>query len=144
MEELVKSVVVVSALGAFFALLLVVADALFNRYGEVTIDVNNGARKLKVRGGNSLLVGLMTQKIFIPSACGGRATCAYCKVKVTSGAGPVLPKARSASVDNSSLPSTAPGTQCHSKLPMRARSCARASLALLRSSSERVRAARSR
>ena len=91
MTELVTSIIVISALGAFFALLLVIADALFNRYGEVTIDVNNGARKLKVRGGNSLLISLMTQKIFIPSACGGRATCAYCKVKVKQGGGPVLP-----------------------------------------------------
>jgi Na+-transporting NADH:ubiquinone oxidoreductase subunit F len=91
MEELIKAVAVVSALGGVFALVLVIADALFNRYGDVMIDVNQGARKLKVRGGNSLLVALMTQKIFIPSACGGRATCAYCKVKVTSGGGPLLP-----------------------------------------------------
>lgn len=91
MTELITSIVVISAMGAGFALLLVIADALFNRYGEVTIDVNGGSRKLKVRGGNSLLISLMTQKIFIPSACGGRATCAYCKVKVKDGGGPVLP-----------------------------------------------------
>ncbi len=91
MEELLKASAVIGGLGGALALLLVIADGLFNRYGDVMIDVNGGSRHLKVRGGNSLLIGLMTQKIFIPSACGGRATCAYCKVKVLSGGGPILP-----------------------------------------------------
>jgi Na+-transporting NADH:ubiquinone oxidoreductase subunit F len=33
----------------------------------------------------------MDNGIFVPSACGGRGTCAYCKVKVLEGGGPVLP-----------------------------------------------------
>jgi len=37
------------------------------------------------------LTSLASQQVFIPSACGGRGTCAYCKVKVLTGGGPVLP-----------------------------------------------------
>lgn len=55
------------------------------------IDINNGDKKFTVQGGGSLLETLNTQKIFIPSACGGRGTCAYCKVKVLEGAGTILP-----------------------------------------------------
>jgi Na+-transporting NADH:ubiquinone oxidoreductase subunit F len=33
----------------------------------------------------------MEQGIFIPSACGGRGSCGYCKVKVLKGGGPLLP-----------------------------------------------------
>ena len=53
----------------------------------------------------------------------------------------LLPNTRSASVDSHSWPTPSP--RRHSKLPMRARSWARASLDLLRSSSMRVREARS-
>ena len=42
-------------------------------------------------GGKSLLAGLTEQKIFIPSACGGRGTCGVCKCKVLDGGGPLLP-----------------------------------------------------
>ncbi|MBN1894168.1 2Fe-2S iron-sulfur cluster binding domain-containing protein, partial [bacterium] len=49
------------------------------------------ARSIRVRGGTSLLSALADQKIFLPSACGGRGTCALCKCKVTEGAGPLLP-----------------------------------------------------
>ena len=38
-----------------------------------------------------MLSTLMGQGIFIPSACGGKGTCSYCKVKVLEGGGPVLP-----------------------------------------------------
>jgi Na+-transporting NADH:ubiquinone oxidoreductase subunit F len=34
---------------------------------------------------------LREEKLFIPSACGGRGTCGLCKLKVLDGAGPLLP-----------------------------------------------------
>jgi Na+-transporting NADH:ubiquinone oxidoreductase subunit F len=73
------------------AALLLVAERYLVNYGACAIDVNRGARQLKVKGGQSLLSSLMGQGIFIPSACGGRGTCEYCKVKITGGAGPVGP-----------------------------------------------------
>jgi Na+-transporting NADH:ubiquinone oxidoreductase subunit F len=90
MSELLLSILVLGALGGVLALLLVIADALLANYGECRITIND-QRKETVQGGASLLSSLMSKKIFIPSACGGRGTCAYCKVKVKEGGGPTLP-----------------------------------------------------
>ena len=87
---LIKSVLFLAGMGGALALLLVIADAWLADYGECTITIN-GEKELKVVGGDKLLNSLAENKIFIPSACGGRGTCAYCKVKVLEGGGPVLP-----------------------------------------------------
>lgn len=85
------SALVVSAIAGALAALLVVAQRVISNYGECTIDINAGNRVLKVQGGDSLLESLSRNNIFIPSACGGRGTCAYCKLKVLEGGGVVLP-----------------------------------------------------
>ncbi|PID27701.1 MAG: oxidoreductase [Candidatus Cloacimonadota bacterium] len=76
---------------AFLSLMLVVAEMLFANYGECEIDINKGEKKLKVKGGSSLLSSLAENNIFIPSACGGRGSCGFCKLKVVDGGGPLLP-----------------------------------------------------
>ena len=91
--DILKAVAVVGGVSALLALLLAVADALVANYGVCTITINDD-RKLKVEGGEPLLATLMSQGIFIPSACGGRGSCAYCKVKVLDGGGPLLPTER--------------------------------------------------
>lgn len=85
------TVTILGAIGAALAALLVLAERYISDYGEVTIDINNGTRIITARGGKPLLGTLVDQKLFIPSACGGRGTCGYCKVKVLEGAGPILP-----------------------------------------------------
>ena len=70
---------------------LVLADRYVNNYGLCRIDINNGSESLEVEGGDTLLGSLGAQKIFIPSACGGRGSCGLCKLKVSSGGGQVLP-----------------------------------------------------
>jgi Na+-transporting NADH:ubiquinone oxidoreductase subunit F len=70
---------------------LIVAERLLVNYGMCGIDINSGERLLEVDGGQTLLSGLIGQGIFIPSACGGRGTCAYCKVKIAGEGLPVLP-----------------------------------------------------
>lgn len=89
--SILASVMSVSLLSTILAVLVVVADRFFNNYGECEIDINNGTRKLKVNGGLTLLAALASQGIFIPSACGGRATCGLCKVRLAGEAGVVLP-----------------------------------------------------
>lgn len=84
------TVIIVSSIGAALAALLVLADKVIADYGECTVTINDD-RKLTVDGGCTLLEALVSEKIFIPSACGGKATCGYCKVKVLDGAGPLLP-----------------------------------------------------
>lgn len=54
------------------------------------ITINN-EKEIEVEGGKSLLSTLRRQKIFIPTACGGRAKCGLCKLKVLEGAGAILP-----------------------------------------------------
>ncbi|MHC4717207.1 MAG: FAD-binding oxidoreductase [Planctomycetota bacterium] len=78
-------------LSAVLAALLLAAQRVLVNYGTCTIDVNEGSRRLEVAGGESLLASLKGQGIFIPSACGGRGTCAYCKLEVPEGGGPVAP-----------------------------------------------------
>jgi len=86
----IASVFAVSGIAAALAALLVVAQKYLADYGECEIDIN-GEKKLTVQGGASLLESLTQNEIFIPSACGGRGTCAYCKLKVVEGGGPIVP-----------------------------------------------------
>jgi len=90
MSQLIISVLIVGAIGALFALLIELADIFIADYGECRITINR-EKELVVQGGNPLLFSLMEEGIFIPSACGGKGTCAYCKVRVLDGGGPILP-----------------------------------------------------
>lgn len=82
---------VTGALTTVLAAMVLLAERYLVNYGLCTINVNEGARNLEIKGGSTLLESLNEGGIFIPSACGGRGTCAYCKVKITSGGGPVAP-----------------------------------------------------
>lgn len=79
-----------AGLASLLAVIILIAERYLMDYGEVELTIND-EKKFTVRGGNTVLNTLKEQKIFVPSACGGRATCAYCKVKVVSGFGDVLP-----------------------------------------------------
>ncbi len=60
--------------------------------GEVTITVNDDPDKaLTTAAGGTLLGTLSANRIFIPSACGGKGTCGVCTVKVLDGGGAMLP-----------------------------------------------------
>ena len=90
MFHLILSLLAMAGIGALLALLLEIAASYLTDYGEKHILINE-EKDLVVDGGSPLLFSLMEQGIFIPSACGGRGTCAYCKVKIHEGGGPVLP-----------------------------------------------------
>ncbi len=90
MFPVIVAVLVISTIAAALALVLVVSERLIANYGPCEININ-GKKKYTVQGGKTLLSELLEQKIFIPSACGGRGTCGYCKTKITHGAGPLLP-----------------------------------------------------
>ena len=72
------------------ALLLFVKDKITPK-GTVQIDINDGKKVLDVAPGDSLMNTLASQKIFLPSACGGKANCGQCKVQVLEGGGEILP-----------------------------------------------------
>ncbi|MEW6358964.1 MAG: FAD-binding oxidoreductase [Planctomycetota bacterium] len=88
--ELIVAVALTCILSAVLALLVIIADAVLLNYGECAVTVNKD-KEIKLRGGGALLAALMDNKIFIPSACGGRGSCGLCKVKVHKGGGEVLP-----------------------------------------------------
>ena len=90
MLELLLSLLIMSGIAALLALLLEVADSFIADYGERRILVNQ-QKDMVVKGGQPLLFTLMEQGIYLPSACGGKGTCSYCKVQVHEGGGPVLP-----------------------------------------------------
>jgi Na+-transporting NADH:ubiquinone oxidoreductase subunit F len=60
--------------------------------GRPLIDVNGGARVVPADTGTPLLFALMREAVFLPSACGGRASCGQCRVRVLAGAGPHAPE----------------------------------------------------
>ncbi len=89
MNEILTTVLLISSLSGGFAILLTLADKYIADYGEVKLIINSENEYI-VEGGHTLLDSLREEKIFIPSACGGKGTCGYCKVTAVSGAGPIL------------------------------------------------------
>ncbi len=75
-------------------LLLVIILLVAKRYlvssGKVTVTINDD-RKVEVESGRPLLSALATENVFLPSACGGKGSCAQCRVRVTEGGGEILP-----------------------------------------------------
>ena len=82
--------VIVIVILILVALLLIIKIKL-TPSGTVSIDINDGKKTLEVAPGNSLMSTLAEQKIFLPSACGGKANCGQCKVQVLEGGGSILP-----------------------------------------------------
>ena len=71
---------------------LMIAKSKLVASADVTITINEDPDKaLVVPAGDTLLTTLGSNKIFIPSACGGKGTCGVCKVQVHEGGGALLP-----------------------------------------------------
>ena len=79
--------------GVFIMLsvLLLIAEKYMAAYGECTLSVNKGSVVFELKGGGTLLSALYENKVFIPSACGGKGSCGHCKTVVLNGGGPILP-----------------------------------------------------
>jgi len=73
-------------------LVLMLARKQLVASGEVTITINDDPdHTLKTQGGGTLLGTLAANRLFIPSACGGKGSCGVCKVNVVEGGGAMLP-----------------------------------------------------
>ena len=57
------------------------ASAMHATGAHARIEVNDGARGFTTEKGQPLLFALMAERIFVPSACGGRASCGQCRVR---------------------------------------------------------------
>lgn len=90
---------IISSVGVFLAviLLLVVILLLAKKFlspsGKVTITIN-GDKQLNVDQGSSIMATLNVNGIYLPSACGGKASCGQCKLQVLSGGGEILDSER--------------------------------------------------
>ena len=71
------------------ALLLWVRNKLMPK-GEVKITINDD-KDLTVPSGNTLINTLAEEKVYLPSACGGKGSCGQCKCRVVEGGGTILP-----------------------------------------------------
>ena len=70
-------------------ILLLVAKSYLSPNGNVNIEVN-GTTCLSVPQGGNLMATLNDNGIYLPSACGGKASCGQCKVQVLEGGGEIL------------------------------------------------------
>lgn len=89
MSTIFQTVLIISIISAVLAIILTIADRKIADYGQVSLMINE-EEPITIEGGENLLTSLRNQKIFIPSACGGKGSCGYCKVRVVEGGGPVL------------------------------------------------------
>ena len=70
---------------------VLLAKAKLVASGDVTITINGDPQSaITTPAGGTLLGTLAQNKIFIPSACGGKGSCGVCKVKVMDGGGSML------------------------------------------------------
>ena len=87
--------VIATVLAFLIVALLLISILLFVKQklspsGPVTIMIN-GEREIEVASGDTLLTTLGSNKIFLPSACGGGGTCIQCECHVNEGGGEALP-----------------------------------------------------
>ena len=90
-----SSTVVISSVVVFVVVILLLvtillqAKARLSPSGPVKLNINGD--DVEVESGTTLLTTLSSQKIFLPSACGGGGTCGMCECQVTEGGGEILP-----------------------------------------------------
>lgn len=87
---IISSAVIFLIVTLLLVVILLVAKYYLVPSGTAKIDIN-GKKELDVKVGSSLLTSLSERKIFLASACGGKGSCAQCRVRVTEGGGEILP-----------------------------------------------------
>ncbi|MDA0195303.1 MAG: NADH:ubiquinone reductase (Na(+)-transporting) subunit F [Bacteroidetes bacterium] len=92
MEIVFTTIIAFTFVILLLVLILLFAQSKLVQSGSVNIVINGNSGNLIIASaGSSLLSTLSSQKIFLPSACGGGGTCAMCKCVVIDGGGDILP-----------------------------------------------------
>ncbi len=86
---IIASVCVFLVVILFLVTMLLVAKKYLASSGPVKININ-GENEIEVEGGSSLLSTLADQKIYLPSACGGKGSCGQCRCQIVEGGGEIL------------------------------------------------------
>lgn len=92
-QFITTSIVVFLVTILVLVILLLVAKKYLSPSGKVTLTIN-GDRKMEVAQGSSVMATLNENGVFLPSACGGKASCAQCRVQVVEGGGEILDSER--------------------------------------------------
>lgn len=87
---MVQSLIFINIYMAVVGVLIIFLAKVLSQYGPCEIVINDD-KELHATGGKSLLRILFESKYFIPSSCGGKGTCGYCKLQVAEGGGEALP-----------------------------------------------------
>ncbi len=91
MPFVLLSVGVFTGVILFLVFLLTLAEKKLVKQGDCKIIINDDDSKaMAVPAGGTLLNTLTSQKVFLPSACGGGGTCGMCKCKIHEGGGEIL------------------------------------------------------
>tara|TARA_Y100001972_G_C7667549_1_gene338058 strand:+ start:10227 stop:11525 length:1299 start_codon:yes stop_codon:yes gene_type:complete len=86
------SIIAFTVVILLLVLILLFAQSKLVQSGPVKIIINGDEKNpLITSAGSTLLSTLSSEKIFLPSACGGGGTCAECKCTVLEGGGEILP-----------------------------------------------------
>src|SRR5574344_2091601 len=90
---IISSIVVFWAIIIVLVIILLVAKKYLMPSGKVKITINE-KDSIEVNQGSSLMSTLNESGIYLPSACGGKASCGQCKVQVLEGGGEILDSER--------------------------------------------------
>lgn len=89
-QTIIAALVVFLVVVLLLVLLLLVLRAKLMPQGNVNITLND-KDKMEVSTGGTLISTLAENKVYLPSACGGKGSCGQCKCRVTKGGGSILP-----------------------------------------------------
>ncbi len=86
------SLCVFSGIILFLVGLLLLLQNALTKKGDRYITLNGDTEKrIKVTGTPTVLTALLSNRIYLPSACGGGGSCGMCKCVIEEGGGEVLP-----------------------------------------------------
>lgn len=90
-QTILSSAVIFLIITLLLVILLLVARKYLVSQGNIHISINNKKKEFDCASGNTLLNTLHQQGVMVSSACGGKGSCAQCKVQVVKGGGEILP-----------------------------------------------------
>ncbi len=90
LAAVLSSLVVFLVVIILLVIILLVAKKYLVASGNVKVLLN-GEKEMEIGAGGSLLSAMSAAGVFLPSACGGKGSCAQCKCQVLEGGGEILP-----------------------------------------------------
>ncbi|MBR6648696.1 MAG: NADH:ubiquinone reductase (Na(+)-transporting) subunit F, partial [Bacteroidaceae bacterium] len=87
---IIASIAVFLVIILLLVVILLVAKKYLLPSGNVKVTIN-GENTVEVAAGGTLLGTLAENGIYLPSACGGKGSCAQCRCQVIEGGGEILP-----------------------------------------------------